>query len=265
MSKHNLSRADTLYWGDAYFAQLFATNERVGAPITPLTKLSLGSPATLDTDGLVTAATSTELPDTETVTYTTADDGTTPFDNAATPVVSSITTSTGATASVWALDVPRNVTSVTSHGSSVVAMTIIVTGYDVYKVAMSETITVAATGTSQVDATTKAFAYIESYAITAAADAEANTLNMGWGDVLGLPYALNDASDLIQQPIFNDVIETTAATIATADGTTATATTDDVRGTLALNSASDGSTIFVYMAIDPSTKTKLVGVDQYGG
>lgn len=263
--KHHLSRADTLYWGDAHYPPVAASNERPGAPFTPITKLNLGTPAALDTNGLMTAATSTELPNAETVTYTTANDGTTPFDDAATPAPASVLMNDGLTQSVWTLDEPRNVTSVTSHATSIVAMTITITGYDQYREKMVETLTVTATGTSKVVDGKKAFKYILSYAVTSASNAEANTLNMGWGDVLGLPYALNGISDLVQQPVFNDVIETTAATIVAADGTAATATTGDVRGTLNLNSATDGSTVFVYMVIDPSTKNKLVGVNQFGG
>ena len=265
MSKHNISRAASLYHGDAYYAPAFGTNQRPGAPFNPITKINLGSPATLDTNGLMTAATSTELPDTETVTYTTADDGTTPFDDAATPAPASVLMNDGISRSVWTLDVPRNVTSVTSHGSSIVAMTITITGYDQYREKVVELLTVTATGTSKVVAGKKAFKYILSYAITAASDAEANTLNMGWGDVLGLPYSLNDASDMVQQPVFGGVIDTTAATIVIADATTATSATGDVRGTLTLDSAMDGSTVFVWMATDPSTKNTLVGIDQFGG
>lgn len=264
MAKHSLSRSSELFFGDAYFAPAFGTNEKVGVPITPIYKVDLGSPIAADVDYIMDAATSTELPNTETVTYTTADDGTSPFDNADTPAVSSITTATGATASVWALDVPRNISVNVTHGSSIVAMTVVVTGYDFYKVAVSETFTVTATGTTKTVAGKKAFAYVESIALTAAADAEANTCNIGTGDVLGLPYAIGAGSD-VMGTYFNEAFEATAATIVAADANTATATTGDVRGTIDPNSACDGSTVFVYMAPDPSTKASLFGVDQYGG
>ena len=123
-----LTHANDIYQGGGYFAPMHATNERNGAPIMALTKHSFGAPVAADADHLVDAATSTELPDTETVTYTTADDGVSPFDNADTPVVTTIVTSTGASASVWPLDVPRNLVSVVTHGSSVVAMSMCLRG-----------------------------------------------------------------------------------------------------------------------------------------
>jgi len=141
--------------------------------------IDLGAPITLDADGLIKAATSTELPDTETVTYTIATAGTSPLDGAS---------------QTWVLDAPRNITATVTHDSSVVAMTIKVTGKDVFDVEMYEEMSIAATGTSQTAAGLKAFKEVTSVAITAAADAEANTLNLGWGDVLGLPVYVPDAS-----------------------------------------------------------------------
>jgi hypothetical protein len=260
-SKHNLTFADQVYVGGGNFPPLFSANERRGAPVNFLTKVSLGEPGAADDDGIVDAATSTELPDTETVTYTTADDGTTPFDNADTPAPSTIQTSTGASASVWALDVPRALEAKVTHGSSVVAMTITVSGYDVYGQAMSELFTATAGTTSKTVTGTKAFKYIESIAITAAADAEANTLNLGWTDVLGLPYKAAAVADVVRV-FFNDVLDD-SATVVAADTTTATTGTGDVRGTVDTNSAADDSEVVVWMHVaDPNTEAGLRGVDQ---
>ena len=260
MSKHNLSHADQFYAHGGYSPQLFASNERKGVPVHFPTKVTISAPIALDIDYIMDGATSTELPDTETVTYTTADDGTSPFDNADTPVVSSITTSTGATASVWSLDVPRNLSLNVTHGSSIVAMTCIVSGYDVYGVAMTELFTITATGTTKTDAGTKAFAHVESIALTAAADAEANTANLGIGDVMGLPYALQDIADIIQ-PYWNDALDT--PTTVKADATTATNATGDVRGTVVPGTANDGSDIVIWLYVaDPNTEVGLVGVTQ---
>ena len=261
MSKHSISHASQLYFGDAYNAVAYGSNGRPGAPINPLTKVSLGSPVTLDADSIVKAATSTELPDTATITYTTATDNTTPLDGAI--AAPSTVFLNGANVLVWVLDVPRNVTATVTHGSSVVAMTILVTGYDYYGVPMSELLTIAATGTSQTAAGKKAFKYIYSVAFTAAADATANTANVGWGDVLGLPYSLAAKSDFFTNgTYFNAVLESTAPTLVIADATTATTTTGDVRGTADLNSAMDGSTVSVWYATDPASATTLFGITQ---
>ena len=261
-SKHNISRASALYYGDAYNAVAFASNERPGAPFMPLTKVSLGSPVTLDADGIVKAATSTELPDAAgTTTYTTATDGTSPLDAAI--AAPSTVFLNGANVLVWVLDVPRNITATVTHSSSVVAMTITVTGYDQYGVPMSEALSIAATGTSQTAAGLKAFKYVYSVAFTVAADATTNTANVGWGDVLGLPYKLPAVSDLFTNgTYFNEVLETTAPTVVKGDVTTATTTTGDVRGTVDLDSAMDGSAVSVWYRTDPTSNTTLFGVTQ---
>jgi len=262
-SKHNLSRATNLYWGDAYFAPVFNTNERPGVPFHPLTKLILGSPDALDANGLVVAATSTELPDTATITYTTATDNTSPLDGAiAAPTA--IAMNDGTTPLVWTLDVPRNITMDVTHGTAALAMTVTITGYDVYKNKMVETLSTTAGTTSKSAAGKKAFKYIYSYAITSPSDATTNTLDIGWGDVLGLPYMLNVKSDLMQV-WFNNILETTAATSVVGATATATATTGDVRGTINLNSALDGSPVAAWVRLVPTSKETMVGVDQYAG
>ncbi len=261
MSKHHLSHASQLYFGDAYNAKAFAANERPGAPFNPLTKVSLGSPAVFDADGLIVAATSTELPNAETVTYTTATDGTTPLDGAI--AAPSTVFLNGADRLVWVLDVPRNIYGTTTHGSSVVAMTVTISGYDYYGAPMTETLTFTAGTTSKTANGLKAFKYIYSFAITSASDAEANTLNLGWGDVLGLPYALPAKSDFLTNGCyFNEVLEATAPTVVAAVTTTASATTGDVRGTIDLNSATDGSAVSVWYRTDPASTDTLFGVTQ---
>jgi len=264
-TKHSLSSADEQYLGSGYQAKLFATNGRKGVPAHILTKVSLGSPIAPDVDYILDAATSTELPsEAGTVTYTTADDGTSPFDNADSPAVSTITTSTGATASVWALDVPRNISVNVTHSSAIVAMTVVVSGYDVYGQAMAESFSVTATGTTKTVAGKKAFAYVSSIAITAAADASANTLNVGMGDVLGLPYKLTSTTDCVRV-FFNGTIDD-SATVVAAVTTTATATTGDVRGTVDPNSACDGSEVVAWLYVaGHNSATGLVGVTQYSG
>lgn len=250
-TKQHLGHADEAYIGAAYYEAAFALLGRKGQPVNPTVRVDLGAPITLDADGLIKAATSTELPDTETVTYTFPDDGgTSPVDGA---------NQTGI------LDVPRNITVATTHGSSVVAMTIVVTGTDYYGDIISETIAVAATGTSQSDAGAKAFKTVTSIAITAAADAEANTVNIGWGDVLGLPYRADNGT--VFAFFADNTEELASATVVVADTNTATGTTGDVRGTITPNTACDGSVNYYALMIPAANNTKeaLFGVDNYAG
>jgi len=261
MSKHNITRASDVFIGDAYFAPLHASQGSVGAPISFIRQIALGSPIALDVDGMIKAATSTELPNNATITYTTADDGASPFDNTATPAPATITDSTGTSRSVWTLDVPRNLTIQVTHNSSIVAMSVTVTGFDVYGQMMKETLSVAATGTDTPAAGLKAFKHILSIAVTSAGNATTNTLNMGWGDVLGLPFKADYKADVLRVS-FNDAWDD-SATIGAADDSTPTATTGDVRGTVDTNSASDGSRVIVWMKVDGSSKDTLVGQAQY--
>lgn len=262
MSKQSITSADEIYSGSGFYGPIASANQRKGVPIHFLTKLVLGSPITLDADGMVQAATTTELPNAATITYTTANDNVSPFDNTATPVPASIVTSTGVSASVWTLGVARNITAAVTHATSVVAMTIVVTGYDFWGQKMTENLAIAATGTTQSAAGKKAFKHILSIAITASGNAEANTLNMGWSDVLGLPYKLASKVDMVRA-YFNGVMDD-SVTIVAADTATATATTGDVRGTVDTASAADGSEVVVWMHVaDPNTENGLRGVNQF--
>jgi hypothetical protein len=259
MSKHNLTRANELYYGDSYFPPLYAANERHGVPFHPVTKLSLGSPAAADDDALIINATSTELPNNSTITYTPLTDNTSPLDGAiAAPTT--VAMNDGNSVLVWTLDVPRNIIATSTTAAADTVFTI--TGYDQYKMKMKEYFTIASAGASA--AGKKAFKYVSSIAIYSAGDITTDTVDVGFGDVLGLPYCLMAKSDL-NQVWFNEVLETTAATAVIGDTTTATATTGDVRGTIDLNSATDGSAISVYMRLDPSTKETAAGVAQYAG
>ena len=249
MSEHTISHADALFWGNS---KKLGGDDKRGVPMTPIYQADLGAPITLDVNGLLIAATSTELPDTETVTYTFADDGgTSPLDGA---------NQTGI------LDVARNITTLTTHSSSIVAMTVVITGEDEYGEALVEKLTIAATGTSAADNGIKAFKSVSTIAITAAADAEANTLNVGFGDVLGLPFRLSGEYDVLAS--YADATEELAsATVVAAVTTTATSTTGDVRGTVLPNTATDGSVNFrVWMKVNGvATDAEAYGVTQYGG
>lgn len=161
-----------------------------GVKILPLNvvRVNLGSPIALDADGLIKAATGAELPDgtPTSVTYTPATAGTSPVDGANT---------------TWVLDVPRNVTIQITHGSSIVAMTAKVTGEDLYGKPLYEELAVTATGTDKTTSGKKAFKKVTSIELYSAADATGNTVNVGWGDVLGLPVFLQSLEDVIAERV----------------------------------------------------------------
>ncbi len=233
------------------------TDDNPGSPrvsILKLVQIDLGAPDVLDADFIIKAATSTELPDTETVTYTPDTDGTTPTDGAGPVVVKG-------GINYWELDVPRNLVSTVTHGSSVVAMTWTATGLDEFGNVLSETVTVAATGTSQVDATLKAFKHVRSIALVAVADAEANTVNLGTGDVLGLPVFLPSLDHVVLE--LQDNVIATAGTMLGGVLTEPSATTGDVRGTYDPNSATDGARVMqlIVALSDP----KDIGLAQFAG
>ena len=261
--RHTISRASQLYRGEVDYSP-YSPDGRPGLEMPALYFIDFGAPATLDADGLMAAATGTELPNTETVTYTTADNGVSPMDGAALGSVSSVTSVNGTTYSVWTLGTPRNITAAATHATSVVAMTITITGMDEYRERMIETLSIAATGTSQTAAGKKAFKYIISIAVTAAADAEANTLDIGFGDVLGLPVRLVAKKYVVSATL--DGAVDTPTLVAAVDTDPATATTGDVRGTVDFGTASNGTRTFSMLVHVPNTDTKaaVFGVAQYG-
>jgi len=262
MAKMHISSADQLYYGGGYDSVVFGTNQRRGVPVHLPTRVNLGSPIAPDTNALIVGCTSTNMPNNSTKTYSAATTGVAaPCNDAGVPTITTITTSTGTTATVWPLDVPRNITTTSSSAAADTVFTI--TGYDFWKVKMVENITIAS-GQSAT-AGKKAFAYIESMAIYSAGDVTSDTATVGFGDVLGLPYVLANKGDLISA-VFNGVPESVATLTAAVATDPATAVTGDVRGTVDMTSASNGSPIIVWMYVaDPSTATGLRGIAQYGG
>lgn len=221
-------------------------DETVNVRLFPTAHVDLGSPITLDANGLIVAATGAELPNAETVTYTPDNAGASPVDGAN---------------QTWELDVPRNVTAAVTHATSVVAMTVTVTGKDVYGATMVEDLAIAATGVSQTADGKKAFASIDSIAFTAAGNAEANTANIGFGDVLGLPVALPNAAYVLAE--IENGATAVAGTLVAADSADPTATTGDVRGTYDPNSAADGSKGFALLVALADVEDH--GLAQYAG
>ena len=313
-TKHNLSHAQLLFRGknsDEY-VQYGINGDEPGIPIHPATKVSLGNvPAALAT-GFINGATSTNLPNAATKTYTAATSGTAPLNSGSIPtpitlyplpsdplvwplaeaattagsfvpgneycVLSVGTTdfnqcayaplnnqtgkqftaaNAGAGTGTAAHLTPRNITATATHATSVVAMTILVSGYDKYLQPMTEQLSIAATGTSQSATGKKAFAFVSSIAITSAGNATTNTLNVGWGSALGLPFQLLDKSNLIQN-YFNEVPDSAWPTVVAAVTATPSATTGDVRGTVTMASALNASPVELWMYTDLSINTTPV-------
>lgn len=258
--KHHISHASQLFYGDAYDPVLFANLGRVGVEFKPVIRVSLGTPIVADPDYLVDAATSTELPNNATKTYTPATDGVSPLDNADSPAPAYISTPTGSVL-VWPLDVPRNITVATTSAAADTVVT--VTGYDKYLQKLVETITVASGQSS--GAGKKAFAYVSSVAIYSAGDITTDTVDVGVGDVLGLPYKITAKSHLMQV-WFDDVYETTAPTVVVGSSATVSATTGDVRGTADINGTLNGAKeVVAYMVVDPTDRDSLLGITNYAG
>lgn len=121
----SLGRLVTLMFGDAYYAPLNDTFDSVaGYPVTPISKISLGTPVAASANYISTSST--------------------------------ISGTTALTLAHTALDVPRNVTAVGGAGANAV---LVIVGTDAYGVAITETLTLNGV-TSQVGV--KAFKTITS-------------------------------------------------------------------------------------------------------
>lgn len=268
--RHNVSFADKHYAGRGRDRRLVKINHALGAEVVLLSPVNFGAPGVPDADYVVKAATSTELPDTETVTYDATDDAVSPLDSAM-PAPAAVRMADDDLHTVWDVSddaaYGRNLVSVVTHGSAVVAMTITLSGFDYLGRAISELHTITAGTTSKTVTGAKAFKWLESIEITAAADAEANTLNLGTGSKLGLPYALQEIGHMIQASIggVQELINVASnATVVAADATAATNATGDTRGTIAFNTALDGSKeakCLMYVERKGDAEG-LVGIDQ---
>jgi len=134
----------------------------------------------------------------------------------------------------------RNV-RITSAGNDSAA-TFTVAGYDLYGYAQTEAITGANTG---IASGKKAFKIITS--ITPSGTLSGSNVQAGTGDVYGLPLRADDWGHVTV--VWNNAFITANTGFVVADTTSpATTTTGDVRGTYAVQSASDGTkTMQVYV------------------
>jgi hypothetical protein len=134
-----------------------------------------------------------------------------------------------------------------------------VAGYDAYGVPMTETITVGA-GANTVNGK-KAFKFISS---VTPLFTDAHNYSVGLADVFGLPLRADYVGEVLLNR--NTTVITAGTGFVAADTTTATATTGDVRGTYAVQSASDGTKRLIISQTPSianiSSATGLFGVTQ---
>lgn len=159
--------------------------------------------------------------------------------------------------------------SITSTTSQVAGIVFTVNGFDVFGFPMTETITTVGTSATTTSGK-KAFKYIQS--ITPSATDGTGNYSAGTLDIFGFPIR----SDNMQVGMIKDIqLMVNNATVTTATNwlagvkTTATATTGDVRGTIAIQTPSNG-TLYLGVSQAPSiaalqSSIGLYGVSQYAG
>lgn len=147
---------------------------------------------------------------------------------------------------VGTADFAKNVVIVVTHGSSVVAMSGVITGTDINGNVQTEAWSVTAGTTSKTFTGKKAFKTITSITETVAADASANSIIAGTGLVFGLQTKLAVAS-AVKEVAAGSVV--TNGTFVTASS----AATDDPRGTYSPNTAANGSNDYTvyFLSDDP--------------
>lgn len=154
--------------------------------------------------------------------------------------------------------ISRNV-RITSVGNDSAASALVV-GFDIYGQPMTESITLSNAG---VASGKKAFKYVTS--ITPAGTLSGSNVSVGTGDVYGFPLRSDFWGDA--RIIWNNALITANTGYLAADTTSpATTTTGDVRGTYAVQSASDNTKrLQVYQDIpvgNLGTNTGMFGVTQ---
>ena len=173
-----------------------------------------------------------------------------------------LTAGTGVTmvSGILVLDVPRCVDTVSSNAGDT-TQTVTFYGFDEYGQAMTQTVTL--NGTNRVP-TTKAFKRVSRIAVSAATT---GNVSAGTTDTIGLPYRLLSKDYITFN--YNATVGLLAAVTAAVLTSPATAATGDVRGTIALASASDGSKRLVAMIALPAiacgpnaTRIGALGVTQ---
>ena len=234
---HHISHADEIYLGGVYYAAARAGH---GVRQVQLFTHQLGAVVAADADGVLVGGTAT------------ATGGT------------SFTLATGAAlvsvAGTAQMDVPRNIvisSAATGGATSATGVNFTITGTDVYGETISEVIAGFSTGAAGAGA--KAF-----YTVTAAAASAAVTdaVNIGTGNVLGMPIKMADKGAVIAYSV--DGLPTTPTiVVGLATGTPSTTTTADVRGTIttATGVKPNGTRRYTALIAVPSNRRKI---DVYG-
>jgi hypothetical protein len=199
--------------------------------------VSLGAPATLDADGIWDGVTiGTTVKSFSSANYKTTFDGSS----------TSLTTTAGKIDAKYG----RNL-SCTGNASTDQVVTI--TGRDYLGQVMKENFTLSGTG---VIAGKKAFKYVDTATTTIGTGG--TTLDVGWGNLLGVPYKaqilLSDTEDNVA------AAGTLTAGVATDPQT---ATSGDPRGTFTPASACDGSIVYELRYVCDTTN--LHGFAHYNG
>jgi hypothetical protein len=151
------------------------------------------------------------------------------------------------------LDVPRNITIQSAGNDS--ARTFTISSRDVYGKAVVETMAGAAIGTA-----TGKKAHFSNLVISIDGAAAGN-VNIGWGNVLGLPCYV--PSSIFVQKELQDGAVATAGTLVVGDQTQPTGITGDVRGTYVPNAAPDGTKAYGLLVCMPDPG--YLGADQFAG
>lgn len=228
--------ADESYFGSVYYDR-YSPDGRAGVKTDMLKVIDLGVPVTADSDAIM--------------------DGATVYTNSA------VVLTAGALA-LTVLDVPRNV-QVVSTNITTLTQVVRVTGTDVYGETMVEDIT--ANGTTAVTGL-KAFKGVTRIDIPAGA--AAGTLDIGFGDKLGLPFRISSAITGVPGGLRVDNIVNTTAVFVTGLATTVTSTagSGDVRGTVTSTGSLPNNarryTLFLSIP-EPTGKDAVFGVDQFAG
>lgn len=217
----SLGRLVTLMFGDAYYAPLNDTLDRVaGYPVTPVSQISLGTPAAADTNFIFESA---NIADGSTTALTLAN---------------------------TTLDVPRNIQAVAQAASSSDAVLNIV-GTDLYGNTITESLTL---NNDTVVQTAQAFKTVTSITPAGGSGKGATALTIGTGNKLGLPVKLNKRSDLLQA-WHGSTLDGGGLTVVVGS----TSANADDRGTIEFTNALDGSEIVVWMKVDPTSTLTMVG------
>jgi hypothetical protein len=161
------------------------------------------------------------------------------------------------------LDCPRAV-SITIGTGTIADRAVTVTGWDIYGQAMSEVIQTGTTQSTTVNGK-KAFFQVASVNV---ANTVGGTLAVGTADIFGCPVRVTNLG-YVGTLGWNNALARAAGTFTTADSTTPSTTTGDVRGTYAPANAADGAKRLVSglllpaLAVGPNaTRIGALGVNQ---